>query len=81
MAFRWSLCHFYEIIRLLLCFFSGLYFSPKHSGKNIRSASGFFIAGPLLQIIKIIMHTQTNTYTTKKKKEKINKIKKNKGRS
>jgi hypothetical protein len=24
--FRWSLCHFYEIIRLLLCFFSGLYF-------------------------------------------------------
>jgi hypothetical protein len=43
--FRWSLCHFYEIIRLLLCFFSGLYFPPKHYGKNIRSASGFFIAG------------------------------------
>ena len=41
--FRWSLCHFYEIIRLLLCFFSGLYFPPKHSGKNIRRASGFFI--------------------------------------
>jgi hypothetical protein len=37
--------HFYEIIRLLLCFFSGLYFLPKHYGKNIRSASGFFIAG------------------------------------
>ena len=43
--FRWSLCHFYEIIRLLLCFFSDLYFPPKNSGKNIRSASGFFIAG------------------------------------
>jgi hypothetical protein len=42
--FRWSLCHLYEIIRLLLCFFSGLYFPPKHYGKNIRSASGFFIA-------------------------------------
>jgi hypothetical protein len=43
--FRWSLCHFYEIIRLLLCFFSDLYFPPKISRKNIRSASGFFIAG------------------------------------
>ena len=49
--FRWSLCHFYEIIRLLLCFFSGLYFPPKHYGKNIRSASGFFIAGnPFVKI-------------------------------
>jgi hypothetical protein len=40
--FRWSLCHFYEmleIIRLLLCFFSDLYFPPTNSGKNIRSAS------------------------------------------
>jgi hypothetical protein len=26
-------------------FFSDLYFPPKNSGKNIRSASGFFIAG------------------------------------
>jgi hypothetical protein len=26
-------------------FFSGLYFPPKHSGKNIWSALGFFIAG------------------------------------
>ena len=26
-------------------FFQRLYFPPKHSGKNIRSASGFFIAG------------------------------------
>ena len=43
--FRWSLCHFYEINRLLLCFFSDLYFRPQNSGKNIRSASGFFIAG------------------------------------
>ena len=43
--FRWSLWHFYEIIRLLLCFFSGLYIPPKHSEKNIRSASEFFIAG------------------------------------
>ena len=49
--FRWSLCHFYEIIRLLLCFFSGLYFPPKHYGENIRSASGFFIAGnPFVKI-------------------------------
>ena len=49
--FRWSLCHFYEIIRLLLCFFSGLYFPPKHYGKNIRSTSGFFIAGnPFVKI-------------------------------
>ena len=32
--FRWSLCHFYEIIRLLLCFFSGLYFPPKDSGEK-----------------------------------------------
>ena len=39
--FPWSFCHFYEIIRLLLCFFSGLYFPAKNSGKNIRSASGF----------------------------------------
>jgi hypothetical protein len=31
---RWSLCHFYEIIRLLLCFFSGLYFPPKHYGEK-----------------------------------------------
>jgi hypothetical protein len=37
--------------RLLLCFFSGLYFPPKHYGKNIRSASGFFIAGnPFVKI-------------------------------
>jgi hypothetical protein len=27
------------------CFFSDLYFPPKNSGENIRSASGFFIAG------------------------------------
>jgi hypothetical protein len=26
-------------------FFQHLYFPPKNSGKNIRSASGFFIAG------------------------------------
>jgi hypothetical protein len=39
--FRWLLCHFYEIICLLLCFFSDLYFPPKNSGENIRSASGF----------------------------------------
>jgi hypothetical protein len=40
-----------EIIRLLLCFFSDLYFPPKYSGKNIRSASGFFIAGnPFIKI-------------------------------
>jgi hypothetical protein len=43
--FSWSLCHFYEIIRLLLCFYSDLYFPPNNSGKNIRSALGFFIAG------------------------------------
>jgi hypothetical protein len=42
----WPCLHMaHEIIRLLLCFFSGLHFPPKHSGKNIRSASGFFIAG------------------------------------
>jgi hypothetical protein len=35
----------YEIICLLLCFFSDLYFLPKNSGENIWSASGFFIAG------------------------------------
>jgi hypothetical protein len=36
---------------LLLCFFSGLYFPPKHYEKNIRSASGFFIAGnPFVKI-------------------------------
>ena len=46
--YEWITCNEkprYEIIRLLLCFFSGLYFPPKHSGENIRSASGFFIAG------------------------------------
>jgi hypothetical protein len=47
--------HFFDwysiIIRLLLCFFSGLYFPPKYYGKNIRSASGFFIAGnPFVKI-------------------------------
>jgi hypothetical protein len=31
--------------RLLLCFFSDLYFPPKNSGKNIQSAFEFFIAG------------------------------------
>jgi hypothetical protein len=31
--FRWSLCHFYEIICLLLCFFSDLYFLPKNSDR------------------------------------------------
>jgi hypothetical protein len=41
--FRWSLCHFYEII-VCCCFFSDLNFPPKNSGENIRSASGFFIA-------------------------------------
>ena len=32
--YRCSLCHFYEILRLLLCFFSGLYFQPTHSGEK-----------------------------------------------
>ena len=49
--FRRSLCHPCETIRLLLCSFSGPYFPPKHYGKNIRSASGFFIAdNPFVKI-------------------------------
>ena len=36
--FRWLLCHFYEIIRLQLFFFSSLYFPPKHSGGKIFGA-------------------------------------------
>jgi hypothetical protein len=41
--FRWSLCHFYEIIRLLLCFFSGLYFPPKHYGEKYKRNSNWEI--------------------------------------
>jgi hypothetical protein len=33
-----------EIIRLLLCFFSGLYFPPKHYGKNIFLMADLMVA-------------------------------------
>ena len=41
--FRWSWCHFYEIIHLLLCFFSGLYFPPTNSGENIRHSQKWWV--------------------------------------
>ena len=37
-------------------FFSDLYFPPKHTGENIRSASGFFIAGiPFAKKTRVIV--------------------------
>jgi len=41
--------------RLLLCFFNDFYFPPKNSGENIRSASGFFIAGIPFRVIVLAL--------------------------